>query len=409
MTHANRLGLSQFTAPDGGLSPGGAGGRPASLPERRYQICASCVMDVSDPGISFDDAGVCAPCRDFRLHVAPFWDTGPRGRERLDRTIDAIKKAGRGKEFDSLLGVSGGLDSSYMLHVMVREFGLRPLVFHVDGGWNSELAVHNINALIDGLGVDLYTEVIDWTEMREFQLAWFRAGVPHLDIPQDHAFVATLYKFAEQHDIKYIFNGGNLATECVRYPKDLFYYGTDMRHIRDIISRFCSVPIREYPFSSVFRHKIYLRFLRGVRVVKPLNFLPYIQKPAVETLVNEYAWRPYPQKHFESRFTRFYEGYWLPHRFGFDPRRVQLSSLVLTGQVTRPEALEALSRPTYCAEDARRDMEFVSAKLGISEDQLTAFLDMPRKYYWDYKNREWLIDIGGRVLSMLHIDRALTR
>jgi N-acetyl sugar amidotransferase len=374
-----------------------------------YVICKSCVMDTSDPRISFDAEGVCDHCRDFEKNILPQWDTGVNGERKLERIVSEIKKEGKGKDFDCLLGISGGIDSSYMLHVMVTRFGLRPLVFHVDGGWNSELAVHNINALIDGLGVDLYTEVINWEEMRDFQLAWFKAGVPHIDIPQDHAFVATLYKFAETHRIRYILNGGNFSTECVRNPKQFFYYGTDMRHIREVIRRFGSVPMREYPFSSVFRHKIYLRYLKRVAVVKPLNLMRYVKKEAQDELQRSYGWRPYHQKHFESRFTQFYEGFWLPRRFGFDTRRVQLSSLILTGQLSRAEALRELEGPALEPDVLRREIEFVSAKLGISQAELSHYLEMPRKFYWDYANQEILIDLGARILSTLRLDRVLSR
>ncbi|CAN0604817.1 unnamed protein product, partial [Ectocarpus sp. 12 AP-2014] len=187
------------------------------------------------------------------------WHAGPEGRRQLQATVDAIKQAGKDREFDSIMGLSGGADSSYMLHVMVKEFGLRPLVFHVDGGWNSELAVHNINVLVDKLGLDLYTEVINWEEMRNFQLAMFKSGVPHIDIPQDMAFVGVLYKFARKHGISHILNGGNIATECVPRPLDIIYWGTDMAQIRDILSRYSSGPMPTYPFSSIFYHKIYLR------------------------------------------------------------------------------------------------------------------------------------------------------
>jgi hypothetical protein len=296
-----------------------------------------------------------------------------------------------------------------MLHLAVKELGLRPLVFHVDGGWNSELAVHNIHALVDRLGLDLFTEVIDWEEMRQFQLAWFRAGVPHLDIPQDHAFVATLYHFADRNKIRYILNGGNISTECVRNPMEFLYYGTDMVHIRDIMHRFCPVPLKKYPFSSVLRHKVYLRYLRGVRVLRPLNYLPYSKSAALDLLHREYGWKPYPQKHFESRFTRFFEGYWLPTRFGFDTRRVQFSSLILTGQMTRQEALDRLEHPALDPDTVRLDREYVAAKLQITPDELDGFFNAPKRFYWDYRNQERLFNVGARILKAVGIEASIKR
>jgi N-acetyl sugar amidotransferase len=376
---------------------------------RPYQICSACVMDTSDSRIVFDDTGVCDHCRGFKRDVAPNWHPDERGAAMFREMVARIKASGQGKPFDCIMGMSGGLDSSYLLHLAVSEFGLRPLVFHVDGGWNTDVAVNNIQVLIEKLGLDLYTEVIDWEEMRDFQLAFFKAGVPHLDIPQDHAFVATLYHFAHKHSIKYILNGGNFATECVRNPLEWLYYGTDMAQLRDIQRRFGTIRLRSYPFSSILFHKVYLRYLRGVQVVKPLNLLPYTKEQASKTLAEQYGWRPYPQKHFESRFTRFYEGYWLPTRFGYDTRRVQYSSLILTGQMTREEALERLKGPAYDPATIGEDFEYVATKLGISVAELRGYHEMPLKTYRDYRNREWMFDIGARALKILGVEKSIKR
>jgi N-acetyl sugar amidotransferase len=366
---------------------------------RPYQICSNCVMDTSDGNIAFDAAGVCDHCHGFETDVKPHWHPDAVGRAELARTVDAIKAAGAGKEFDCILGMSGGLDSSYMLHLLVREFGLRPLVFHVDGGWNSDIAVSNIQNLVSGLGLDLYTEVINWEEMRDFQLAFFKSGVPHLDIPQDHAFVATLYHFAHKNGIKWIMNGGNIATECVRNPKQW----------RDIHGQFGSRPLKTYPFSSVLFHKVYLRYIRRVKVFKPLDLLPYTKQLAIETLEREYGWKAYPQKHFESRFTRFYEGYWLPTRFGYDTRRVQYSSLILAGQMTRDEALERLKSPAYDPATIDEDFDYIASKLRISADELRGYHEMPLKTYRDYRNREWMFDLGAKVLRLIGAEKATKR
>jgi len=300
-----------------------------------YAICSNCVMDTSDSQIVFDHAGVCDHCLGFKRDVLPNWHPDDKGAVMFREVVDRINATGHEKPFDCIMGMSGGMDSSYLLHLAVSEFGLRPLVFHVDGGWNTDLAVNNIEVMIDKLGLDLYTEVINWEEMRDFQLAFFKAGVPHLDLPQDHAFVATLYHFANKHNIKYILNGGNYASECVRNPLEWLYYGTDMAQIGDIRRRFGTRPMKTYPFSNVLFHKVYLRYVKGVQVLKPLNWLPYTKEHAVKILSERYGWRPYPQKHFESRFTKFYEGYWLPTRFGYDTRRVQYSSLILDRKSTR--------------------------------------------------------------------------
>lgn len=376
---------------------------------RAYQVCTRCVMDTSDSRIVFDERGVCDHCRGFERDVLPNWHPDETGKAMFRALVERIRQSGKGKPFDCIMGMSGGLDSSYLLHLAVSEFGLRPLVFHVDGGWNTDLAVHNIQVLVDKLGLDLYTEVINWQEMRDFQLAFFKSGVPHLDIPQDHAFVATLYHFAHKHGIRYILNGGNYATECVRNPLEWLYYGTDMAQIRDIHARFGTRPLTTYPFSSILFHKVYLRYVKGVRVVKPLNYLPYTRQDAIRTLSERYGWRSYPQKHFESRFTRFYEGYWLPTRFGYDTRRVQFSSLILTGQMTRADALAQLEQPAYDPQTIDEDFAYIAAKLGITVDELRSYHTMPRKSYRDYRNQEWMFDLGARVLKLLGVERAVKR
>lgn len=376
---------------------------------RNYQVCNNCAMDRSDSRIYFDDRGFCDHCNDFYNFVKPNWHSIDYNREKLVSIFEKIKDDSQNQDFDCILGLSGGVDSSYMLHIAVKEFGLRPLVFHVDGGWNSELAVHNIHVLVDKLSLDLFTEVINWEEMRDFQLAWFKSGLPHIDIPQDHAFVATLYNFADKYNIKYILNGGNISTECVRNPMEFFYYGTDMLHIRDIMRRFSTSKMETYPFSSIFRHKIYLRWIRGVKVVRPLNYIPYIKADALALLEKEYGWKPYPQKHFESRFTKFFESYWLPERFGFDPRRVQYSSLILTGQMTRDEALKKLEKPAYDPKTIDQEFEYIATKLGISVEELRGYFTMPKKFYWDYQNQEKIFNMGAKVLKAIGLESSIKR
>lgn len=374
-----------------------------------YKICKNCVMDTSDSKITFDESGICDHCRDFFSNVKPTWNPNAQGRQELSEIISKIKKEGEGKDFDCIMGMSGGADSSYMLHLVVKEFGLRPLVFHVDGGWNSELAVNNINVMIDKLNLDLFTEVINWEEMKNLQLAFFKSGVPHIDIPQDHAFIATLYDFAYKYDIKYILNGGNISTECVRNPLEWLYHGTDMFQINDIISKYCSIPLKTYPFSNIFKHKVFLRYVKKIKVIKPLNYLPYNKENAMGLLRDEYGWTPYPQKHFESRFTKFFEGYWLPEKFGFDTRKVQYSSLILTNQMSREAALKLLEKPAIKTEEARRDFEYVATKLGISVDELQEYFDSPNKTFKNYKNQESLFSLGSKVLKLMGVEKSVKR
>jgi len=377
--------------------------------DREYKICSNCIMDTSDSKISFDEDGVCDHCIDFKENVEPNWNTGDKGRAELEEIVEKIKKEGEGKDFDCIFGMSGGVDSSYLLHLAVEKLGLRPLVFHVDGGWNSEMAVHNIQVMIDKLGLDLYTEVINWEEMKDFQHAFFKSGVPHLDIPQDHAFIATLYKFAEKHGIKYILNGGNISTECVRNPMEWLYYGTDMAQLKDIRNQFSTNKMETYPFSPIFKHKFYLRYIKGVKVIKPLNYMPYIKEDALKELQEVYGWKPYPQKHFESRFTKFYEGYWLPERFGFDTRRVQYSSLILTGQLSREEALEKMKKPAYDPETIEEEFNYIATKIGITPEKLREYFEMDKKFFWDYKNQVSMFKTGAKVLKFLGVEKSIKR
>jgi len=379
------------------------------MSNRPYQICSNCVMDTTDSRITFDSDGVCDHCANFYENIEPHWHTDERGRAELEAIAEQIKKAGQGKDYDCILGLSGGMDSSYMLHIAVKEFGLRPLVFHVDGGWNSELAVHNIEVMIDKLGLDLYTEVIDWEEMRDLQLAFFKAGVPHIDLPQDHAFIATLYNYAYQHNVKYILNGGNFSTECIRNPMEWIYYGSDVAQIKDIHQRFGTIPLKNYPLSPILKHQFYLRYIKGIKVVKPLNYIPYTKKDAAKLLSETYGWREYGQKHFESRFTKFYEGYWLPVRFGYDTRKVQYSSLILTGQMTREEAMERLKVSPYDHETIANEFKYIATKLNITEEELSSYMNAPKKTYKDYKNQESMFILGARILQAIGRERSIKR
>jgi len=376
---------------------------------RHYQICTNCVMDTSDPKITFDDTGMCDHCATFYKNVFPKWQPNDRGRAVLQKKVDEIKRAGVGKDFDCIIGISGGADSSYLTYLAKEELGLRPLVFHVDGGWNSQIAVNNIEMLIDKLRLELFTEVIDWEEMRDLQLAFFRSGVPHIDLPQDHAFFATMYKFAEKHGIKYILTGANISTECVRNPLDYFYYGTDLWQIRDIHRKFGRAPLVNFPLSGVLRHKLYLRYFKGIEVVKPLDYMPYVKKDAMQLLSDKFGWQIYARKHFESRFTKFFEGYWLPMKFGFDTRRVQYSSLILTGQMKRQDALMDLELPPYDEATIAQDFEYISTKLGISVAELQGFMDAPNKSYKDYKNQLYLFLLGARVMHLMGLEKAVKR
>jgi len=366
-------------------------------------------MDTSDPNIKFDEKGVCGRCNQYYAEILPWWNKGNGHAEELEKIIRQIKQAGKGKTYDCLLGFSGGFDSSYMLHYAIKELGLRPLVFHVDAGWDEPFAKENVRKMVEKLGVQLKVETVNWNEIRDMQLAFFKAGVPHLDIPQDHAFVALTDYYAEKHDIKYILNGENISTEAISNPMAWKYWGTDLKHIKDIIARFGTVPLKTYPFTNVLRRKIYMPYIKGIKVIKFLNLIPYIKKDAEAFLSKEYQWTPYPQKHFESILTKFLEAYWLPVRFGYDVRRQQFSSLILTEQMTRAAALKRLETGAITDDEAKELFAKVAAMLEVSVEELTSYLNLPKRTYKDYKHQDYMFDIGAKIMFWLKLDKRIRK
>lgn len=371
---------------------------------RPYQICTNCVMDTTDARIVFDEKGVCDHCNTFYKKILPIWEAKKKNQGRLMELAEEIRRAANKREFDCIVGISGGVDSSYLTYVAKEVMGLRPLVFHVDTGWNSQESVNNIEVLLEKLGLELYTEVIDWDEMRDLQLAFFKAGVPHIDTPQDHAIFAAMYKFAVKHDIKYILTGANFSTECVRNPVEWMYYQSDSVQLKDIHRRFGTRALDRFPTTSILWHKIWLPYVKGIKVAKPLNYTHYVREEATRLLRIKFGWEPYGEKHFESRFTKFYESYWLYEKFGYDVRRVKYSSLILTGQMTRKEALDKLADPPYDKTQIVHEIEYVAGKLNISVDELQGYLDAPNRTYRDYKNRAWMYSIGSWIMRSLGLE-----
>ena len=372
-------------------------------------VCKRCVMDTSDSKISFDSEGVCDHCHTFDKEIKTNWDYSENGTKKFHDKVLSIKKSSKNNEHDCIIGMSGGIDSSYLVYAAKEIFDLNPLVFHVDAGWNSQIAVNNIQRLVDALDIDLYTEVIDWEEMKDLQRSFFESGVPHIDTPQDHAFFATMYKFALKHNIKHILTGANYSTECIRNPIEWMYYQSDSRQIKDIHKRFGENSLKSFPLTSIIKHKVWLPYFRGIKVERPLNFIPYKKSEAKELLISKFGWQPYPQKHFESRFTKFYEGYWLLKKFGYDKRKAHFSSLILTSQMSREEALDKLKVDPISNNEIDYEIDFVSRKLNIDRKELTSFFSQENKSFRDYKSRYKLINFFTKLSQILNIEKRIIK
>ncbi len=374
-----------------------------------YKICTRCVMDTSDPLISFDDNGVCDHCRNFDSIILPKWNFGKGREELLDKIISTIKKRGKNKEYDCLMGISGGVDSSYMAYLAKEKFGLRPLIFHIDAGWNSQQAVHNIERIIDSLELDLHTEVINWEEMKDLQAAFFKAQVCHVDTPQDHVFNAALYNFATKNGFKYVLNGGNISSECVREPLEWHYHASDLRQIKDIHQKHGTIALKTFPLASVFKYKIYYKYFKGLKVIQPLDFIEFEKEKAIQFLEKNFQWQRYAEKHYESRFTRFYEGYWMLEKFNYDIRRAHYSSLILTNQMKREEALKKISVKPYDHQNIKHDFEYIAKKLGFQVDEFQELMDGKNKTYRDYKNSMFFIELGMKIMRLIGSEKKLIR
>ena len=377
---------------------------------RKYQICTKTIMDTSDPNIVFNDLGESDYYTNFVEEIKPLWNTDNKAFKKLMQLAEKIKKKGQGKDFDCIIGLSGGLDSSYVAYVGKEIMGLRPLIFHVDAGWNTDRAVGNIEKLVNGLNVDLYTEVINWEEMKDLQRAYFKSQIADQDIPQDVAFFSALYKFAKDNDVKYVLTGGNYSTECCREPEEWGAYpGIDKLLINDIHAKYGSKKLKSFPIVDILQYKIYYKYVLGLSVVYPLNSIPYIKADAEKLLEEKFGWEKFQHKHHESRFTRFYEDFWLPRKFGYDKRRAHFSSLILTDQMTREEALERISKPELDEFTLQKEFDYIADKLDYTRQELQELFEGENKTYKDYKNKRKLIGLGTIIMCKSGLEKRLFR
>lgn len=351
------------------------------------QVCTNCVMDTTDPDIEFDRDGVCNHCHAYRRRKEsyPFNLDEEGKRQELERQITLIKEKGQGQPYDCIIGISGGVDSTYTVYEACR-LGLRPLAVHLDNGWNSELAVHNIEKICKKLSVDLYTYIIEWEEFRDIQLSFLKASTPDSEIPTDFAITAILYKVAARQRLKYIITGDNYTTESV-LPFAWSHGHYDWKYVRSVHQRFGRIPFKTFPRIGYLK-MFYTIFIKGVKTVSLLDLVSYNKARAINVLQEELGWQPYKGKHHESIYTKFFQSYILPEKFGFDKRKAHLSSLILSGEITRDEALTELQKPYYDPNELREDKEYIITKLGISPEEFAQVMKFQPKTFWDYPSYE---------------------
>jgi N-acetyl sugar amidotransferase len=355
-------------------------------------------MDTTDPEISFDENGHCNHCRAFFRNAPRLLYAGADSDRKLAEVVDRIRKNGRGKEYDCLVGVSGGVDSSYVAYT-VKKVGLRPLVVHFDNGWNSELSVKNIENVVKKLGFEYQTYVVDWEEFRDVQMAYLEASVLDVETPTDHAFLAALYRISVEYGIKYIITGSNFATEAI-LPKSWGYNSKDLRQLKAIYRKFGKRKLKSFPFLGFWK-EFYYTYVRRIKLVRILQYVPYNKSMAIKTLNEELGWEYYGGKHYESLFTKFSQAYMLPVKFNVDKRKAHLSTLICNGEITRDEALQALKEDLYKPEQLKLDKEFVCRKFGISEERFNELMALPVKTYRDYPNNEKFLNFIYKVYYSL--------
>jgi N-acetyl sugar amidotransferase len=342
-------------------------------------MCTEGVWDTTVPGINFDENGVSNYAKMF-YKLCEAYPRGEKGRRDWENIVEKIKVKGKGKRYDCIVGVSGGTDSSYLLHIAKNEYGLRPLAVNLDNGWNSDIAVQNIKKITKKLNIDLETYVIDYEEVKAVLRAYMKASLPWVDGPTDIAIKSVLFKVAKREKIKYVLNGSDFRSEG-KQPSEWTH--TDARQMIYVIKKYEPIKLRTYPYLRLFGLGR-LTVLNRIRTYRPYYYIDYQKKKAQEILKNEYDWKYYGGHHHENIFTKFAIAYWLPKKFGIDKRIITYSAQILSGEISRDEALENIKEPPYDPDSMERDKEYVIKKLSLSSSDFKQIWDSPNKYYWDY-------------------------
>jgi len=359
-------------------------------------------MDTSDSKLNFDFNGVCDYCRNYKLKLKT--DIESKSPKDLDKFASRIKLEGKNKKYDCIIGLSGGADSSFLVYYAKEVLGLRPLVFTVDTGWNLNVAIENIERLVKGLKLDLYTEVINWNEMKDLQKSFFLSDVPYQDLPQDHVIFAALYRYSIKHNIKYVLTGSNTTTEGVRPPIEWVYFN-DIKLIKSIQKKFGTLSLKTMPFVGMIKYKIFYEYILGMKRFYPLDYINYNKAEVEKLLFEKFDWQKYENKHYENVFTRFYEGYYLIKKFNFDKRKCYLSNLILSGQITREQALIILSTNPYNENLIEKDKKYIAKKMGFSLSEFENIINRKSKTYKDYPNSFILLKSFIRLSQFLKIEK----
>lgn len=359
------------------------------------RTCNFCVMDENFRSITFNNEGQCNCCIDAFGRMPFEWLSGEQGQSQLDLMLNQIKKDGIGKPYDAMIGLSGGVDSAYLAHLAVEQWGLRVLAVHVDAGWNSEPAVHNIEIMIRKLNIDLHTVVIEWAEMQDVQRSILYASVENQDLAQDHAFFSSLYRIAKKLNIKYFLSGINFATESIHSGDG--FPSVDGSHIKAIHKKFGSLRLKNYPIMTICEYIWLSRIRKTISIYKPLNYINYNNLAAKEELVRLYGYKEYGKKHSESLFTKYYQEVYLPKKFGINKHRLHLSSMIVSGLISRESAIEELALHTLSSSELRRDKKFVAKKLGLKLSELEMHTNSPAKSHFDYPNQIYIISFLNKL------------
>lgn len=353
------------------------------MEKRSYQVCSRCVMDTTDLEINFDKNGYCNHCTEFLNIRDKYKYQGEESDKRLEQIIEEIKRAGKGNDYDCITGLSGGIDSSYLTYI-AKEKGLRILAVHMDNGWSSEQAVMNIKNITKKLAIDYESYVLDWEEFKDLQLAFLKASVPEAETPTDMAILAALHYFAAKYNVKYILSGGNFATEGI-LPKSWHYNAKDIKYFNYIRKTFGEKRLNKFP-TFEYKKEMHYKLIKGIKMIYVLNYVPFAKNDAIKLLKEKFDWRYYGGKHYESKYTKFIQSYYLYQKFGIDYRRATLSSQICVGEIDRDDAVEQLKSKPFNPSKIEEEKQYISKKLGVSNDEFERILNMPAKWYWDYPN-----------------------